>query len=468
MCSSITSFGDSLEPFPSLGDTGSSSIRDELTGFLTRQSLLRLMKSSAIHAAHPRRTLVKVELSRFELLGIGQGPDRADIVIARTARRMKRLFPSAIAFARMGEARFAMLLASQDGIADEVARLQEFLQRPMAIDGDILVLRLHIGVALVGDVARAGTGLVQAAGAALYHAIAQNRGVVVFQPDMLAEARNNQTLENDLRVALALKSTDIHDALNNAEFLLLYQPIINNVSGMVHGFEALVRWNHPRLGQISPAVLIPMAEQLGVMPLLGAWIIRKAMVDAMTWPANRDGSLPTVSINLSARQFDQPEALMAVINSAINHAGIHPGRISFEMTESNYLSRSVKPHLDALHAMGCALAMDDFGTGYSALAALVELPLDYLKIDRSLVVDLNAPDNRLARRARRLMRSVIGLAEGLGLHPVVEGVETAEQLRTVCALGAELIQGNYHHRPMPASEARTFMRRPQPAGQTGE
>lgn len=468
MCSAITKAGESLELPVSLAIPGRDLATDELTGFLTRPSLIKLMKSPEFRAVHPALALVKVELSRFELMGIGQGPDRADLVLARTGQRLVRLFRQGLAFARMGEARFAMLLSPTPDMADHLARLLDVLQRPMAIEGEILVVRPQIGVATLADADHSETRLIQAAGAALHQAATHNQGIMFFQPEMLAQARDSQALENDLRLALALKSTDLTDTVNNAEFSIMYQPIINNLSGSVHGFEALIRWNHPRFGPISPSILIPMAEQTGVMPLLGSWIIRKAMLDAASWPANRDGNLPRVNINLSARQFDQPEQLLAIIASAISHAGIVPGRICLEMTESNYLSPSVKPHLDALRALGCSLAMDDFGTGYSALASLVDLPLDYLKIDRSLVVDLDSPDQRISSRARRLMSSVIGLADGLGLRPVVEGVETGPQLLTVSALGAELIQGHVHHAAMPADQIADFMRTASSSGHCGE
>ncbi|OSZ64529.1 hypothetical protein CAP39_13325 [Sphingomonas sp. IBVSS1] len=468
MSAAFTSAGESPErPFV-LADTNLGLAVDELTGFLTRQSLTKLMKSEAFRAAWPHVALVKVELSRFDLMGIGKGPEHADLVIVRTSQRLARLLGSALAFARMGEARFCALLVQSPTLEADIRRMMDFLQRPMAIDGEIIVVRPHVGVALMDDVDRSETRLIQAASAALHHARIVNHPIMFFQPAMLAEARRNHQLENDLRLAITLKSTDIYDAVNNAEFSILYQPIVNEVSGCVHGFEALVRWQHPTFGLVSPQHFIDLAEQIGVMPLLGNWIIRRAMVDAMAWPANRDGTHPRVSINLSARQFDEPELLLTVIKQAISHAGIQPSRVCFEMTESNYLSPAVKPHLEAIRAIGCFLALDDFGTGYSALSVLVELPLDYLKIDRSLVVDLAATDARVARRSRRLMSSIIGLAEGLGLHPVIEGVENREQLLTVCAMGAELIQGYIHHPPMPMSAVARFMETITAAGPAGE
>lgn len=274
---------------------------------------------------------------------------------------------------------------------------------------------------------------------------------------MLSNARRAQTLENDLRVALMLNAIDIYDAVNNAEFSLQYQPIVDVTSGCVHGLEALVRWRHPQLGQIPPAVFVPIAERIDLMPLLGNWIIRTAMMDATAWPANPDGSLPRLSINLSGTKFADGNGLLACIRAAIAQAGIDPARITFEMTESTHLSDEVTPYLDALRDIGCKLAIDDFGTGYSSLAMLVDLPLDCLKIDRSLVRDIGSPQLRTARRARRLIRSVIGIAEDMGLQPVVEGVETAAQLATISALGVELVQGMMFSPPLAAADVAAFI-----------
>jgi EAL domain-containing protein (putative c-di-GMP-specific phosphodiesterase class I)/GGDEF domain-containing protein len=441
-----------------IADGGASGLAmDEITGFLTQRSLRQLLKDPQHCRPEQALSLLAVELTQFDLIGIGAGLDHSEQLIARLGRRLVRLFPHALAFVRLADARIGVLLAADGDVETPVQRLGDFLQRPVAIAGQIIVADIRIGIASLPAFAIDRSGLVAAVIAALRHAEASSRRVCHFEPAMLSEARRAQTLENDLRVALVLRSIDIYDAVNDAEFSLHYQPIVDVTSGFVHGLEALARWRHPKLGPISPAIFVPIAERIGLMQLLGDWIIQTAMVDAMAWAANPDGSLPRLSINLSGTQFADADALLATIRTAIDHAGIDPARITFEMTESTHLSDKVTPHLDALRAIGCSLAIDDFGTGYSSLAMLVELPLDYLKIDRSLVRDIDAPQQRTARRARRLIASVIGIAEGMGLQPIVEGVETRAQLATVGALGVDLIQGLVYSPPLAAGDVGQFI-----------
>ena len=432
---------------------------DELTGFLTQRSLRHFLKKSRQSRPDLGMTLLAVELIHYDLIAIGTDLDHSEQLIVRMAHRLVRLFPQALAFARLADARIGVLIGDSEDLASQTERVADILQRPVAIAGQIIVADIRIGIARLPAFAIERSGLVAAVIATLRHAEATGQRVCQFEPAMLTDARRAQTLENDLRVALVLKSIDIYDAVNNAEFSLHYQPVVDASTGHVHGFEALVRWRHPKLGPIPPSSFVPIAERIGLMPLLGEWIIRTAMVDAMAWAANPDGSLPRLSINLSGAQFADADALLACIRAAIAHAGIDPGRINFEMTESIHLSDPVTHHLDALRAIGCTLAIDDFGTGYSSLAMLAELPLDYLKIDRSLVRDIDSPQSRIARRARRLIGSVIGIAEGMGLQPIVEGVETPAQLATVSALGVDLVQGLVFSPPLPAGDVADFLYR---------
>ncbi len=443
---------ESVIPYDGRASAKQALAVDELTGFLTRRSLQQLIDTALALPGAVQACLMKIEVARFDQISIGIGHDRADRVIAMLSQRLHCLFPHASDFARLADGRLGVLFAGNDQMDDNARLAIEFLQRPLAIDGEIIVIGVHVGVASMADVDGGSSRLLQAAAIALHEAVKRQTHYCLFMPQMLEAAAHNQALENDLRVSLSLKSSDIHEAINNAEFILDYQPIVETGSGIVRGFEALVRWNHPRLGRVSPAEFIPLAERIGVMPLLGNWIIRKAMVDAASWPCNRDGFKLRVSINLSPAQFQQPAKLLATITSALEHSGLEPSQVNFEMTESGYLADAVAPHLLALKALGCTLAIDDFGTGYSSLSMLVQLPLDFMKIDISLVRGLDSGDPDLARRSRRLMASIIGLANGLKQKSVVEGVETQKQLQLVTGLGADLIQGHVFHPALASSD----------------
>jgi EAL domain-containing protein (putative c-di-GMP-specific phosphodiesterase class I) len=208
---------------------------------------------------------------------------------------------------------------------------------------------------------------------------------------------------------------------------------------------------------VSPAVFIPMAEQISVMSVLGSWIIRKACADAMTWIPNKDGTLPSVSINVSPTQFLDAKILHGTVSSAILETGIDPSRVKLEITESAEFSATLLEDLHRLRELGCVISLDDFGTGYSSIAQLVDLPIDYVKVDRSLVTDIEAEDSEVRRKGMIIAKSVLQLAESLELTPIVEGIETETGVLLIQALGADLIQGYVYSRPLPQSEVIGFM-----------
>lgn len=433
-------------------------VLDQLTGFLTRQSLNVILDAKAIRESVGDLAIVAVEMSRFGLVNVSVGPETADRIIATIARRMGRLFPNATAIARLHGDHFGVVFAHADDLNDHVSRLLDFAERPLAIDGEVTVLSIRIGVATGKMGLDTPQQVLQAAEAALHQSKNMMAKVTYFETEMLETARSTQGLENDLRVSLVTNSLDLHRALANDEFELHFQPIIASGSGKIHSFEALLRWRHPRRGTVSPSVFIPMAEQIHVMNVLGAWVLRRAMTEAMTWDPNSDGSLPKVSINLSAVQFDEPDILLAAVRNALEESGLPGERLNLEITESAQFSPVVRPHLERLRSLGCTIALDDFGTGYASISELVTLPISYVKIDRSLVKDIGSPDPAQANRAQKIVTAILRLADSLAVEAIVEGIETPTGIEVARALGADLIQGFAYARPMPANEVNSFIK----------
>lgn len=430
---------------------------DELTGFLTRVSLMAFLSKYESPSELRRISILAVELSRFGIVNDSVGANVGDKIIATTAKRLAKLFPHAEAIARLHGDNFGLVFLDVGDIEEEVQRLLDFSQRPLAIRGEVIVLSVRIGVADQRHEVHKSSDLVHAAEVALHQTKSRAPKVAFFDDTMIDTAQTAHQLENDLRVSLVTNAVELHRAIANAEFELRYQPIVHASTGAVHAFEALLRWHHPKRGIVSPALFIPMAEQIHVMPVLGSWIIRRACADAVGWESNPDGSKPAVSINVSPTQFIEAKMLLSAVRTAIEETGIDPKRVKLEITETADFAASMRGSLDDLRALGCKIALDDFGTGYSSIAQLVDLPVDFVKVDRSLVKDLDNPAPEAARKATRLAKSILSLAESLELTPIVEGIESETGVKRIQALGGDLIQGYVYSKPLVGKDVNDFL-----------
>jgi predicted signal transduction protein with EAL and GGDEF domain len=338
--------------------------------------------------------------------------------------------------ARFGGDEFAIIQKAHSlpGDASKLAnRICEAIREPYELNGHHVIVGTSIGIAIAPEDGADAETLIKSADMALYGAKADGRGVFrFFEPEMDARMQARRQMELDLR-----------KGLEEDQFEVFYQPVVNARSQDVIGFEALVRWHHPERGLVPPDEFVPAAEETGLIVTLGEWVLRRACADAVSWPADY-----MVAVNLSPVQFKSGNVVSTVVNTLAT-TGLRPARLELEITESVLLQDSVATlqTLHQLRAIGVKIAMDDFGTGYSSLSYLRSFPFDKIKIDRSFVSSLPDAEGSVA-----ILRAVAKLGSSLGMITTAEGVETKEQLERICAEGYKEIQGYFFSPPRTMGE----------------
>ena len=408
---------------------------DGLTGLSDRQWFReRLTVELTAPEREDQVAVLLIDLDRFKAINDSHGHPIGDALLQMVAQRLRSVVRDGDLVSRLGGDEFAVTMPCVGAPEETGLRLVDLLSRPYLIEGHVAVVGASIGIA-VGPRDGADTAsLVRAADLALYQAKEDGRqSVRLFKQEMDTRARARHALLDDLRRALALQQFEVH-----------YQPQTNLGSRQLVGFEALVRWRHPELGLIPPDSFIPLAEEMGLIVGIGEWVLRKACLDAMSWP----GQL-SVAVNVSAKQLEDPNRLPRVVEAALAASGLPAKRLEIEITESA-LVRHEQQALHVLHALrakGARVSMDDFGTGYSSLSQLRSFPFDKLKIDRSFVRDLSNSDEAVA-----VIRAIAALGASLGMTTTAEGVETDAQEAMVRNDGCTDMQGYLVSRPVPAED----------------
>jgi diguanylate cyclase (GGDEF)-like protein len=391
--------------------------------------------------------LLCVDLDHFKAVNDTLGHLIGDGLLQMAAERLRSCVRVGDTVARLGGDEFAIiqLAVMQPAQAEMLAnRIIAAFCSPFDVQGHQITVGISIGITVSpGDGVLSET-LLRNADLALYSAKTGGRGLVrFFEPEMDARIQIRRTLERDLR-----------DAIVRKEFEIYYQPLIGLVSGKITGFEALLRWNHPVRGLVSPMEFIPVAEETGMIVAIGAWVLRMACFEAENWPVDI-----RIAVNLSPVQFRKGD-LAATVQAALIASGLRPKRLELEITESVLLDETVGTLtvLHQLRAMGVGIALDDFGTGYSSLSYLRSFPFDKIKIDQSFVRDLMTNKESMS-----IVRAVIGLGHSLSIRITAEGVETLEQLERLREEGCTEVQGYLFSRPRPASEVPMLIERLQRA-----
>jgi diguanylate cyclase (GGDEF)-like protein/PAS domain S-box-containing protein len=415
---------------------------DTLTGLPNRNLLNDRIARGIVQATRSDLSLAVafVDLDHLKRINDSLGHETGDLVIAAIGRRMAETLRTGDTVARVSGDEFVIVLGSLQRAEDAAyvaTKVLNCIGTPLKLEGHEFVVTASIGIALYPRDGTDAPTLLRNADAALYRAKEQGRDCFrFFAPEMNRRAVEFLALEQDLR-----------RALDEREFRLQYQPIVDIASGAIVGAEALLRWRRADGAVMGPAQFIPVAEQSGLIVPIGRWVLEAAARQAGDWNRSR-GAPRHVSINLSARQFRDP-GLVEAVREAIERAGLDAALIRLEITESTVMQNAEEAErlLRALKALGVKLSVDDFGTGYSSLGYLKRFPIDTLKIDRSFVRDLAAN-----RDDRAICNAVIALGLGLGLEVIAEGVETREQADILAGHGCRLAQGYLFGRPVDPGE----------------
>ena len=442
-----------------------TALHDDLTGLPNRRLFFELLaRAMKRHQRHPHRfyAVLYMDLDQFNNINNGLGRPVGDQLLVAIGRRLTSCLRGADALSLAHPAEGIARLAG-----DEFTILMEDLQRPE--DAEAIATRLladlsspfilgphkvyctaSIGIATSRGAPENPEAMVRDANTALEEAkLAGRCRSVVFKESMRRRVEERLNTENDLR-----------KAVEEGQFFLHYQPIVDLATGETVSLEALLRWQHPSRGLVSPAEFIPVAEETGLIVPIGEWVLREACRQlAAWWAAFGPGTPPAVSVNLSRRQLSQPGIVDAIV-AILHETGVDPRAIHLEITESTVV-RDVKATselLARLKRIGVKIDLDDFGTGHSSLACLHEFRLDVLKIDRSFVTGLDQ-----GRDVGVLIGAIVTLAKSLGISVIAEGVETPRQVDLLRALGCQCVQGYYFARPMPPADAMAFASRTAPA-----
>ncbi|WP_439402064.1 EAL domain-containing protein [Bradyrhizobium sp. DASA03068] len=411
---------------------------DGLTG-LPNRSLLRQQVDEML--LHTRRSAEKVALlmlglDNFKAVKDTLGHAVGDKLLRGVAKRLRSTLREEDALARLNSDEFAIVqsgLARPEDAVMLAKRLLAAIADPYLLDGHSVVIGASIGIAMAPGDGEDSEKLLKSADMALSRAKLDARGsFAFFEAALDAKAQSRRKIEVELR-----------DAIQNDVLRPYYQPLIDLTSGRITGFEALVRWPHAERGMVSPAEFIPVAEDTGLINPLGGLMLRRACLDAASWPDD-----VRVAVNLSPLQFRSGN-LLSMVTDALKHSGLPPRRLELEITETLLLEKSaqVLATLHALRALGVRISMDDFGTGYSSLSYLRSFPFDKIKIDQSFVRDLAAN-----REAQAIIRSIVSLGKGLGVTITAEGVETEAELSCLRAEGCHEGQGFLFSKARPNAE----------------
>jgi diguanylate cyclase (GGDEF)-like protein/PAS domain S-box-containing protein len=429
---------------------------DQLTGLPSRALFLEQLKrafSRAERQSGYQLAVLFLDCDRFKFVNDSLGHAIGDQLLQAVAQRLEDSLRPGDVVARLGGDEFAILLENLQSPQDAehiATRINQALTKFFSLEGHTVYISGSIGIAFNSLHSQQPEDLLRDADTAMYRAKAAGKSqYAVFEGTMHEQAQRSLQLETDLRCAIEAE-----------QFQLFYQPIWSLATNSITGFEALIRWPHSERGMISPAEFIPIAEETGLIVPIGQWVIQEACRQMKIWKDQFPSAQPlTVSVNLSARQFSDPN-LVSHIQSTLAQTGFPPHRLKIEITETMIVEnhQAAVQILTQLQAIGIQIQVDDFGTGYSSLSVLHNLPLDTLKIDISFVRLLETdPDNA------EIVKVIIKLAQNLGMVAIAEGVETQSQLRQLKALGCDFAQGYLLAKPLPPMEIERLVAALEPA-----
>lgn len=413
------------------------AMHDSLTGLPNRLLLQERLERAALRA-HRARTYTAVlflDLDRFKQVNDAHGHHIGDELLRAVAQRLSTLVRGGDTLARFSGDEFVLLCEDIDRFDDVsklVARIHETFVEPFELGGVEVAAHASVGVAYAGPGEAVTSDLLTRADLDMYRSKRNGAGAEVVEIAGARPNRGEQSLEDDVRRAMI-----------DGEFEVAYQPIMRATDDGVAGVEALLRWTHPQHGPISPLMMVGVAERSDLIGRIGAWVLEHACADHATWTEGGPDLPIHLAVNVSVRQLAIPD-FCSMVSAVLSRTGMDPGSLVLELTESvamDHSARIIEVLVD-LNELGVRLALDDFGTGYSALSYLSRLPIDIVKLDRTLIADLDQPAGRI------VVAAVSDMAHELGLEVVAEGIETKAQCQESIEVGCDYTQGYFHARPM--------------------
>ena len=426
--------------FPSQNKVGTANV-DYLTG-LPEVDIFLDRIDQAIISNHRDKTNIAmflINLDRFMLIKDGLGREYGDKILKKISSRLKNSFRKSDTVSRIAGHTFGLFvrITEETHSAHVAEKVMQILSRPITIDNQKIFMSASIGIATCHDSSEDADKIMDFAESAMHHAKEKGGKTYHFFTIALNEtARQRIELENNLR-----------NAIEKKEFLLFYQPKIEISTNKILGAEALIRWNHPKLGMILPGDFIPVAEETGLIIDIGRWVLKEACRQNSKWQKQNLKPI-SLAVNVSPRQFQYP-GFYEDVSNAIEQSDLDPDFLELEITEGMLMSDVEKTvnKLNKLIGVGLTMSIDDFGTGYSNMKYLIQFPVSTLKIDRTFIMDVET-DSSIAS----LTHSIIRMARSLDLKIVAEGAENKNQISFLKNHGCKIVQGNYYSKPLPAEE----------------
>ncbi|MEG3179420.1 putative bifunctional diguanylate cyclase/phosphodiesterase [Sphingomonas sp. LT1P40] len=414
---------------------------DSLTGLPNRLLINETLALAMAEAEKwgSRCAFMMIDLDRFKAVNDTLGHPVGDRLLMRVSERLKQLMSAKEMIGRLGGDEFAVVVrdAADTAAVERLAHtIIDVLSQPYEVDQHTLFIGASVGLAHGPRDGRTAEMLVRSADLALYRSKDAGGGVYhAYEPELHSQAEERRVLEMALRAAL-----------ENDQFHMMYQPVVQAGTGALTGFEALLRWTHPEFGNVSPAKFVPLAEEARLIAPIGEWVLRAACIEAARW----DDPV-RIAVNVSPEQLHNP-GFASFVAGALRESNLRPDRLELEVTESVFMREGTAAvqTLEAILDMGVRLSLDDFGTGYSSLGYLSRTRFSSIKVDRSFVQGAS----KGSKEAIAIIRAVVALADSLGMATTAEGVETEDEHRMVQALGCTKVQGYYFGRPLPVHEAR--------------
>ncbi|MBW3112175.1 EAL domain-containing protein [Bacillus sp. MCCB 382] len=417
---------------------------DSLTGLPNRNKFKQYLSGSLYDYPEQSMAILFLDLDRFKVINDTKGHSTGDSILERVAIRLKAVIDGKGIVFRQGGDEFIIILSNVDESL-VAATTEEILQRftnPIVIEEQEFFVTPSIGISMYPRDGKDQESLIKHADTAMY--LAKDRGKNNYQfyyPELEKVSSRNMDIENGLRKVLEFDQLSLH-----------YQPKVELKTFEIIGVEALVRWEHPVLGMVSPAEFIPLAEETGLIIPIGEWVLREACKQSKEWEENGLGVVP-VAVNISVRQI-KDDGFVEMVEDTLQNLAFEPERLELEITESimQDFERSTTV-LNRLKQLGVIISMDDFGTGYSSLNNLRHLPIDCIKIDKSFVDDIVKSSNQVS-----IVKAIIDMSQNMNFTTIAEGIEMEEQVSFLNRNGCQIGQGYHFSRPLPASELETFLR----------